>query len=126
MASRLVRSSIHALSRASGEAGHERLKPVAFDDQLGVEVPRHQRLVPLSVLSDRPRWGGRRAGAGRKPAGKTAGMPHVPRPAFRRTVPAHVTVRLRPDLPSLRNTRIVREVERTFAAGCERSDFRLV
>ena len=53
-------------------------------------------------------------------------MPHASRPEFRRALPAHVTVRLRPDLPSLRDTRIVAEVEKTFAAGCARADFRLV
>jgi REP element-mobilizing transposase RayT len=37
-----------------------------------------------------------------------------------------VTLRLRSDLPSLRDTRVVREIERTFAKGCSRPDFRLV
>ena len=41
-------------------------------------------------------------------------------------LPAHVTLRLRADLPSLRTLRVVREIERTFAAGCARPDFRLV
>jgi hypothetical protein len=39
---------------------------------------------------------------------------------------AHVTLRMREDVPSLRLVRIVHAVERTFAAGCERDDFRLV
>lgn len=38
----------------------------------------------------------------------------------------HVTLRLRGDTPSLRTVRVVREVERTFASGCERPGFRLV
>jgi REP element-mobilizing transposase RayT len=37
-----------------------------------------------------------------------------------------VTVRLRPDLPSLRSVRLVHAIERTFAVGCDRSGFRLV
>jgi hypothetical protein len=41
-------------------------------------------------------------------------------------VPAHVTLRLLPGLLSLRTVGVVREIETTFAAGCERSDFRLV
>ena len=53
-------------------------------------------------------------------------MPHTSRKAFTKTLPAHVTVRLRSDLPSLRIGKLVRLLERTFAAGCERSDFRLV
>jgi REP element-mobilizing transposase RayT len=53
-------------------------------------------------------------------------MRHVARDPFRRPVPAHVTLRLRSDLPSLRTVSIVREIERTFASGCERGGFRLV
>ncbi len=41
-------------------------------------------------------------------------------------MPAHVTLRLRADTPSLRTVPIVREIERTFAGGCSRPDFRLV
>ncbi|HEY2386612.1 MAG TPA: hypothetical protein VGK30_06595 [Candidatus Binatia bacterium] len=33
---------------------------------------------------------------------------------------------MRADLPSLRTVSIVREIERTFAVGCDRPDFRLV
>jgi REP element-mobilizing transposase RayT len=53
-------------------------------------------------------------------------MPHVPRGDFGRPLPAHVTLRMRNDVPSLRAERIVREVERTFAMGCVRKGFRLV
>jgi len=77
------------------------------------------------LLRDRPRWGGRRDGAGRRPGDRPA-IRHVSRDRFGRPVPAHVTLRLRSDVPSLRTVPIVREIERTFAAGCERSGFRLV
>jgi len=40
--------------------------------------------------------------------------------------PAHVTVRLRPGLPSLRTVALVRALERSFAAARTREDFRLV
>ncbi len=53
-------------------------------------------------------------------------MPHVSRAPFARTLPAHVTVRIRKDLPSLRTVKLVRALERSFAAGCERPGFRLV
>ncbi len=53
-------------------------------------------------------------------------MPHVSRQPFGRPLPAHVTVRLCKELPSLRMKKLVRALERTFAAGCERPDFRLV
>ena len=71
------------------------------------------------------RWGGRRAGAGRKPGPKPR-LRHLSRERFRTTLPAHVTLRLRSDLPSLREARVVREIEWTFARGCSRPDFRLV
>lgn len=53
-------------------------------------------------------------------------MPHTSRDRFSSLLPAHVTLRLAPDLKSLRTKSIVRAVERTFAAGAERSSFRLV
>jgi REP element-mobilizing transposase RayT len=53
-------------------------------------------------------------------------MRHRSRERFRHSVPAHVTLRAKKGLPSLRTTRIVREVERTFARGCARPGFRLV
>ena len=40
-------------------------------------------------------------------------------------LPAHVTLRARNDVPSLRTVKLVREVERSFARACERGDFRL-
>jgi hypothetical protein len=76
-------------------------------------------------LQDPPRWGGRRKGAGRK-RGPNPGLPHESRELFFRPVPAHVTLRLLPGVVSLRAVKVVREVERTFAGGCERADFRLV
>src|SRR6266478_1376357 len=84
--------------------------------------PTSQLAVSLPALR---RWGGRRPGAGRKP-GPHPGLPHASRQMFRQPLPAHVTLRLRPDLPSLRTVRVVREVERSFATGCVRPGFRLV
>src|SRR6266404_7102448 len=80
----------------------------------------HQLALELPSLRT---WGGRRAGAGRKPGPKPR-VRHVSRASFRR-LPAHVTVRLRPKLPSLRTVAIVRAIERSFAAGCARPGFRL-
>lgn len=53
-------------------------------------------------------------------------MRHTSREGFSASLPAHVTVKLMPDLRSLRTKTVVRALEQTFAAGCERSDFRLV
>lgn len=78
-------------------------------------------------MSLRPKigWGGRRERAGRKP-GLDPHMRHRQREAFSRPVPAHVTLRMRAGVPSLRLQRVVDAVERTFAEGCAREGFRLV
>ena len=79
----------------------------------------------LALALPAPRtWGGRRAGAGRPP-GPDPGLPHASRQPFRK-LPAHVTLRVRADVPSLRTVAIVRAIERTFAHGCVRPGFRLV
>ena len=72
------------------------------------------------------RRGGARKGAGRKPKGERAGVPHRPRGTLAPRFPVHVTVRLRAGLPSLRRKGTVQELERCFAAGRERFGFRLV
>ncbi len=51
-------------------------------------------------------WGGRRSGAGRKPAGTTAGVSHSRRPVHHPRHPVHVTLRAVPGLPSLRGARV--------------------
>jgi hypothetical protein len=87
-------------------------------------MPRRDPQLSLA-LHDPPRWGGHRAGAGRKP-GANPGLPHLSRDPFAKTLPTHVTLRLRKDLPSLRTVKIVREIEKTFVVGRERPGFRLV
>ncbi len=87
-------------------------------------MARRDPQLDLSLQAPR-RWGGCRPRAGRKP-GANPGLPHGSREYFRKTLPAHVTLRLRSDAPSLRITKIVREIERTFARGCVRPGFRLV
>ena len=76
-------------------------------------------------LRETPRWGGWRDNAGRKRDPKS-GMPHTSRQGFSSPTPAHVTVKLLPDILSLRTKKLVRALERTFAIGCDRSEFRLV
>ena len=70
-------------------------------------------------------WGGRRANAGRKKR-PGSGLPHASREEFSSTAPIYVTVRLLPELSSLRTKSLARAIERTFAGGCDRSMFRLV
>ena len=83
------------------------------------------RREPEQLDFDRRRWGGRRPGAGRKP-GPSPRLRHRSREPFGRGLPCHVTLKVRKDVPSLRTVRLVKEVERTFARGCERGAFRLV
>jgi REP element-mobilizing transposase RayT len=85
-----------------------------------------RRVTQLEMkLRPTARWGGCRENAGRKRR-PDSGMPHASRDGFSSPTPAHVTVRLMPDLLSLRTKKLVRALERTFAAGCDRSEFRLV
>jgi REP element-mobilizing transposase RayT len=87
-------------------------------------MARHIRQLDLG-LREVPRWGGRRAGAGRKP-GSNPRNPHRARAKLAARFPCHVTLKVRRGLPSLRSVALVRELERSFAAACERSRFRLV
>src|SRR6476620_45410 len=70
-------------------------------------------------------WGGRRAGAGRKPKGKTAGVAHAPRPVFARTLPVHVTLRFKKGVWNLRR-KAYRTVEQALGDGAERFGARLL
>ena len=76
-------------------------------------------------LRERARWGGRRAGAGRK-CGPSPRHAHRARAPLAACFPCHVTLKVRRGLPSLRTVKLVRELERSFAAACERGRFRLV
>jgi len=71
-------------------------------------------------------WGGARPGAGRKPKGAKAGVPHAPREQLTRHLPAHVTLRMEPHVWNLRSGRSFRAIGRALAAGCERAGFRVV
>src|SRR6202022_181575 len=73
-----------------------------------------------------PAWGGRRKGAGAKPAGARAGVSHWRRPALSSHHPAHVTLRVLPHVWNLRSRRAFRAIGRAFASSKERDGFRLV
>ena len=70
--------------------------------------------------------GGPRKGAGRKPVGRAGIVHHVRRPHFSRLEIAHVTLRVREDVPSLRCRRLIGDLRSSLAEACERGDFRLV
>ena len=52
-------------------------------------------------------------------------MHHVKRPKVPRGSPAHVTLRVRRDVPSLRSRRFIRDFQSRMRAGCERGEFRV-
>jgi len=71
-------------------------------------------------------WGGARAGAGRRPKRRVAGVSHLRRPAHSRHHPVHVTLRVRRGISSLRGRGIFGRVQNALAYGQERFGFRLV
>ena len=92
---------------------------------------KKQRQVQLE-LPFTPGRGGVREGQGRKRAlgedGKPLNldeMPHVARGPFVARYPVHVTVKLLPGLPSLRNKRTYKSLLRCFVRGRDRFGFRL-
>jgi REP element-mobilizing transposase RayT len=87
-------------------------------------MARRTRQLDLDLRETR-RWGGRRAGAGRK-RGPDPRDPHRARAPLAARFPCHVTLKVKRGLPSLRSVRLVCELERSFAAACERGRFRLV
>src|SRR5215467_660323 len=69
--------------------------------------------------------GGKRAGAGRKPKGEKAGVPHTQRAEFARRLPVHVTVRMLPHVWNLRSGRSWRIVGRALEFAAVRFRTRL-
>jgi REP-associated tyrosine transposase len=69
--------------------------------------------------------GGRREGAGRKPASSRPPVHHVRRPGMPKRSTAHVTLRVRRDVPSLRSRYLAREFQSRMRRGCERGEFRV-
>lgn len=69
-------------------------------------------------------WGGRRAGAGRKPGPRPL-VQHRARSPHESQFPLHLTLRARRDLGSLRSPRLYRALQAAVAAA-SRPDFRLV
>ena len=78
------------------------------------------------LLPFRAQHGGSRAGAGRKPKGDRAGVPHDTRAAVAARFPVHVTVKLRQHLPPLRRRDAYAALRAAFTAGCDRNGFRLI
>ena len=73
-----------------------------------------------------PTWGGKRKGAGRKPKGRKAGVPHEPRPHFSSRHPVHVTLRTLSGAGYLRSHRLFRVIEEALREAKLRFGVRIV
>lgn len=71
-------------------------------------------------------WGGKRKGAGRKPAGPRAGVPHRPRAELSRRMPLHVTLRMAPHVYNLRSRRSFQVIARALRHGGDRFEVGVV
>jgi putative transposase len=71
-------------------------------------------------------WGGKRRGAGRKPAGERAGVAHVERAVLAPRFPVHATWRMSKGVWNLRTRRCFGALKRAMYAGATRFGFRLV
>ena len=80
--------------------------------------------LAFGIVKD-PR-GGPRHGAGRKAAVKGAFQRHERRRQHRGSEPVHVTLRVRRDLPRLRQWHIYKPLREAFRRGADRFGFRLV
>jgi REP element-mobilizing transposase RayT len=70
--------------------------------------------------------GGRREGAGRKPANPTRPrVGHKARPRIDARLPVHVTVRVRPEVTRLRRFELCKVLRKAFVHGCRRGEFRI-
>ena len=83
-----------------------------------------RRRIQQQQLPFRSR-GGARPGAGRKPVGARAGVPHRARSPLASRFPVHVTVRVKEGLPPLRSKGVYAALRAAFCAGCDRFGFRL-
>jgi REP element-mobilizing transposase RayT len=72
------------------------------------------------------RHGGKRKGAGRKPRGTRARMPHDKKPALNKRDPVHVTLRLRRALPNLRQGHLFKVLRRSIRESGWRASFQVV
>ena len=70
-------------------------------------------------------WGGSRPGAGRRPKGGAPGVSHLKRPVLAARFPVHVTLRVCPEVWSLRSRRSFRVIGAALLAGAERFGLRL-
>jgi len=71
------------------------------------------------------KWGGRRAGSGRKRLAPRKRVPHRPRAKLASRFPVHITVRLLDGLPRLRGFELGKLLRRAFVRSCDKPGFRI-
>jgi REP element-mobilizing transposase RayT len=71
------------------------------------------------------RWGGKRAGAGRKPEGARTGSSHKQRPTIKAYYPMHVVMRVAPAVGSLRRRSMYRALRKASVITARRERFRI-
>src|SRR5205085_12271999 len=75
-------------------------------------------LTPRRPNLDHPGWGGAREGAGRPRSSK--GVPHAKRPAHKASHPVHVTLRVSPEVGTLRTKTRVKAIRAAMRAAHEK------
>jgi REP element-mobilizing transposase RayT len=92
------------------------------------DVARGRKSPAQRALEFPDGWGGQRKGAGTKPNGERAGVSHRRRADLAPRFPVHVTLEVRPELPSLRRGNPHTVLVAVFAAMRARGEecFRLV
>ena len=83
------------------------------------------RRKPVQLGFQLRTWGGARQGAGRKPKGAQAGLPHLRRPILAARFPVHVTLRMLPHVWNLRSRRSFRVFDRAIRMAADRFGMRL-
>ena len=83
--------------------------------------------VPRQTVMTFGTWGGWRPGAGRKPSKKRSRrVPHRARPRITGREPLHVTLRVCPEVCSLRTKKKHSVIRAAFVAACNGQGFRII
>jgi putative transposase len=88
-------------------------------------MPRPARQLGLDLIPQHA-WGGKRPGAGRRPAGDEPCLPHRARAELDGRTPAHVTLRARRHVWNLRSRRCHRVISGALRGVSRRLDFAVV
>jgi REP element-mobilizing transposase RayT len=94
----------------------------SFENRARIKIVRR---APRQLALEFRTHGGSRPGAGRKAASARPPVHHVRRPRVPFGCPSHVTLRVRRDVPSLRNRRFIGEFRTSIRRACERGEFRV-